>query len=68
MRISKENPYEYPYPKFSLCMTCSAPYLCLMHFSRAKIAALKSMVLMAFRYPPPILPLTEGGGGVQGQR
>jgi hypothetical protein len=62
MRISKENPYEYPYPKFSLRMTLSAPYLCLMHFSKAKIVALKSTVHNESRTPPSFLPLMGGGG------
>ena len=66
MRISKENPYEYPYPKSSLRMTLSAPYLCLMHFSKAKIVVLKSMVHNESRTPPSILPLTEGGGSELG--
>jgi len=43
-------------------MTFSDHYLWLMHFSKAQIAALKSTVLIAFRTPPPVLPLTEGGG------
>jgi len=33
-----------------------------MHFSKAKIMALKSTVHNESRTPPSILPLTEGGG------
>jgi hypothetical protein len=66
MRISKENPYKHPYPKFSLRMTLSSPYLCLMHFSKAKIMALKSTVHNEIRTPPSILPLMEGGGSELG--
>jgi hypothetical protein len=43
-------------------MTFSAPYLCLMHFSKAQIATLKSTVLIEFRTPPSVLPLTKEGG------
>jgi hypothetical protein len=43
-------------------MTFSAPDICFFHFPMVQITAPRSTAHTAFRTPPCVLPLTEGGG------